>query len=135
MFFIRPNLSWLFPSIVNVKFFNKWQARCKIRLYQICQYFLIMIGRHSTNFWPPFGSLKIGRIVLFRLVLVPSFFSLFLVPSFFSLILGVKHLGCNYPSFFSLILGVKRLGCNYPSFFLWFLVPSFFFLWFLVINI
>jgi len=27
-----------------------------------------MIGRHSTNFRPPFGSLKIGRIGLFRLV-------------------------------------------------------------------
>ena len=31
--------------------------------------FLIMIGRHSTNFRPPFGSLKIGRIGLFRLVI------------------------------------------------------------------
>src|SRR2546423_12007061 len=28
-----------------------------------------MIGRHSTNFRPPFGSLKIGRIGLFRLVI------------------------------------------------------------------
>ena len=29
-----------------------------------------MIGRHSTNFQPPFGNLKIGRIGLLRLVLM-----------------------------------------------------------------